>query len=158
VEDETSAWSSRLNCHARIATAMPTKAISSFSLKLSHRRLGGRGGGRWRLCLCCRWSGVGGADGRGGAAGTDTDGASHSGAGNDGGGEGAAADERRRSGRRRVNVAARGGAVWRGCGAMKGRQHKAERERDESSGGGEGWAELTAELVRGGWELDAWFG
>jgi hypothetical protein len=72
------------------------------------------------LCRCRRWSGVGGADGRGGAAGTDTDVASRSGAGTDGGGEGAAAEERRRNERRRVSVAARGGAVWRGRGAMEG--------------------------------------
>jgi hypothetical protein len=137
VEEETSAWSSRRSCHARnarnaprttcIATATPANAIPSFSPKLSRRRLGGGdgGGGRWRLCRCRRGCRVGGADGRGGAAGTAADLASRSGAGTDDGGEGAAAqesdgEERRSSGRRRVSVAARSGGAWRGRGAMGG--------------------------------------
>jgi hypothetical protein len=129
VEEETSAWSSRRSCHARstrnaprttcIATATPANAIPSFSPKLSRRCLGG-GGGRWRLCRCRRGRRVGGADGRGGAAGTTADSASRSGAGTDGGGEGAAAqqsdgEESRSSGRRRASFATRGGR-----GAMGG--------------------------------------
>lgn len=139
VEEDTSALSSRRSCHARsarkaprttcIAIATPAKAIPSRSPKLSRRRLGGGGGcGGGGRCFQCRWRCLRGcccAGGGGGDGASDADAACRCVAGTVGG-EGAAAAEgrdgeaRRRSGRRRVSVAARAGGEGRGRGAMGG--------------------------------------
>lgn len=124
VEEDTSALSSRRSCQARsarsaprttcIATATPAKAIPSLSPKLS-RRLGGGGGGRWWWWWwwwCGGWCGGAGAPSESDAT---RRGGARSGAGLDGGGGEAAAEkerdgeDRRRTGRRSVRVAARRG-------------------------------------------------